>query len=125
MKLFRERQRHWCRGLDGELCVAKGNELHGGCAPRWCTVAFVCPSSVAAVPELRCGKTTATSTSMARRREAPVLLRLLRASPPRLQVATFAALGWWSRYLYMATDDVVPAVGPTTSPSSSSSMSHH
>uniref|UniRef100_A0A0E0Q082 Uncharacterized protein n=1 Tax=Oryza rufipogon TaxID=4529 RepID=A0A0E0Q082_ORYRU len=38
-----------------------------------------------------------------------VLLRLLRASPPRLQVATFAALGWWSRYLYMATDDVVPA----------------
>uniref|UniRef100_A0A0E0M3H9 Secreted protein n=1 Tax=Oryza punctata TaxID=4537 RepID=A0A0E0M3H9_ORYPU len=52
------------------------------------------------------------------------LLRILQASPLRLQVATVAALGRWSSYLYMATDVTIQAVGPTISPSSSSSMSH-
>jgi hypothetical protein len=53
------------------------------------------------------------------------LLRLLRASSPHLQAATITALGRWSSYLYMATDVAVQAVGPVTSPLSSSSMSHH
>uniref|UniRef100_A0A0E0BJN0 Uncharacterized protein n=1 Tax=Oryza glumipatula TaxID=40148 RepID=A0A0E0BJN0_9ORYZ len=44
----------------------------------------------------------------------------LGALPLRLQVAIIAVLGRWSNYLHMATD----AVGPATSPSSSSSMSH-
>uniref|UniRef100_A0A0E0CLS3 Uncharacterized protein n=1 Tax=Oryza meridionalis TaxID=40149 RepID=A0A0E0CLS3_9ORYZ len=35
------------------------------------------------------------------------LLPLLRASPPHLQVATIAALGRWSSFLYMATDVTV------------------
>uniref|UniRef100_A0A0D3GP35 Uncharacterized protein n=1 Tax=Oryza barthii TaxID=65489 RepID=A0A0D3GP35_9ORYZ len=51
-------------------------------------------------------------------------LPLLRASPPHLQVATVAALGWWSSYLHMATDIAVQAIGSATSPSSSSSMTH-
>uniref|UniRef100_I1Q6I6 Uncharacterized protein n=1 Tax=Oryza glaberrima TaxID=4538 RepID=I1Q6I6_ORYGL len=46
------------------------------------------------------------------------LLHLLRASPPHLQVATVAALGQWSSYIYMATDVAVQAVGPATSTSS-------
>uniref|UniRef100_A0A0E0PY43 Uncharacterized protein n=1 Tax=Oryza rufipogon TaxID=4529 RepID=A0A0E0PY43_ORYRU len=52
------------------------------------------------------------------------LLRLLRASSPHLQAATVAALGRWSSYLYMATNVAVQAVGPATSPSTSSSMTH-
>uniref|UniRef100_A0A0E0NX64 Uncharacterized protein n=1 Tax=Oryza rufipogon TaxID=4529 RepID=A0A0E0NX64_ORYRU len=52
------------------------------------------------------------------------LLPLLRASPPHLQVATVTTLGRWSSNLYMATDVAVQAVGPATSPSSSSSMIH-
>uniref|UniRef100_A0A0E0DKA8 Uncharacterized protein n=1 Tax=Oryza meridionalis TaxID=40149 RepID=A0A0E0DKA8_9ORYZ len=52
------------------------------------------------------------------------LLHLLRVSPPHLQATTVAALGRWSSYLYMATNVTVQAVGPTTSPSSSSNMSH-
>uniref|UniRef100_A0A0E0LSY0 Uncharacterized protein n=1 Tax=Oryza punctata TaxID=4537 RepID=A0A0E0LSY0_ORYPU len=38
--------------------------------------------------------------------------------------AIVTALGWWSSYLYMATNVTVQAVGPAISPSSSSSMSH-
>lgn len=52
------------------------------------------------------------------------LLPLLRASPPHLQAATVATLGRWCSYLYKATDVAVQAVGPATSPSTSSSMTH-
>nr|BAD36358.1 hypothetical protein [Oryza sativa Japonica Group]BAD36387.1 hypothetical protein [Oryza sativa Japonica Group] len=52
------------------------------------------------------------------------LLHRLRASPPHLQAATVATLGRWSSYLYMATDIAVQAIGPATSPSTSSNMIH-
>lgn len=53
-----------------------------------------------------------------------VILRLLQASPPRLQVAIIAALGRWSNYPYMAIGVVVQAVGSATSSSSSCNMPH-
>uniref|UniRef100_A0A0E0JIX6 Uncharacterized protein n=1 Tax=Oryza punctata TaxID=4537 RepID=A0A0E0JIX6_ORYPU len=52
------------------------------------------------------------------------VIHLLRASPLHLQAATATGLGRWSGYLYMATDVVVQAIAPITSPSSSSSMPH-
>ncbi|EEC66743.1 hypothetical protein OsI_33100 [Oryza sativa Indica Group] len=55
---------------------------------------------------------------------AQSLLRLLRASPLHLQAAIVATLVRWSSYLYMATDVAVQAIGPATSPSTSSSMTH-
>ncbi|BAD87997.1 hypothetical protein [Oryza sativa Japonica Group] len=78
-----------------------------------------CPSSSSSPFALRHPRHPHWSSSAAQG-----LLRLLRASSPHLQAATVAALGRWSSYLYMVTDVAIQAVGPTTSPSSSSSMIH-
>uniref|UniRef100_A0A0E0NX78 Uncharacterized protein n=1 Tax=Oryza rufipogon TaxID=4529 RepID=A0A0E0NX78_ORYRU len=105
-----------------ERCPPQHFYITGGllaAASTWsCSYVVLSNRSFAAFVVFIAVRASTTSSS------ALGLLPLLRASPPHLQAATVATLGRWCSYLYMATDVAVQAVGPATSPSTSSSMTH-